>query len=1510
MKKYSSSTSHFFPSGVSMNQGTTQWIVLAVLASVVAIGCGEAIEIDRTQPNKTKKSDLVDEWYYRATIVDKQFHTDNVFVGLQGEMDRIKWEVTESQLIGVRSYERTVFTDGSNPGEQNVVVAFPIESHFDVRRDYNPTNGVETNVVIEDTQTRPWWERDFIRVIWSSNLADTLDLGEWGTFSGGGQNGVRRFADDASSPWKVRFEKDYIETTIDGVASPDWRTCYYLDAYSPCNAASVKMKMSFLKVKANDYQAMDYPDGKAVAPGGLYVFDGDDDVTNNRAVLAVTAGNSGLPPDAPALTRPRFCSVSEMDNNNRRTMNLIDDPAVGLRVCNDTPLSGDDLGACRPVLVTCLDVQTGLRPRDALIAIDPEFGTIPCDLASGRHEPGDCQPITTDLFGRFGFFRTDRYQRDRENGFQYDGRQRLINRWNIWQESTDATGEVLPMAKRAVKPVVYYTNVAFPSDLQEDASFLAAEWDQAYRGAVAAARGVKVTDLPQNLNDNLTLRDGTAAPVIEKMYEIRQNDCNIENVNGFAEEYDLVDALRANSIQEVTYGNLENACAVLEHETKLRVAGGLTKHPVFHWQQLGDLRYSFVAWTNKAELAGPLGYGPSASDPITGEIVSANANIYGTSVDTYANWGGDIVDLLNDRLTTQDVLNGTAAREHVEGVRRRYADRVPQAQLQGFLDLFESRTSHMSDAEYLTPLPLTSMNSGLKQLRESGLEDEFLMTSEAMRLFGNDAQAPLGTTTARMIENARPSNMFRKELPLDQLTAQNGSALPGALDAFKARSESGSTQSNTEELADLMGRQNFCFLAQQTEPAIADLAVQLKDQPRDEVVRTIRKQVFRGVMAHEIGHTLGLRHNFEGSADTLNYFPDYWDLGEDALPPEQQHLYAKNGVGSWQDKRAVQYSTIMDYHQRFNSDWAGIGMYDKAAIKLGYSETVEVFDESQEQFAARSWFGNIFLLDPKDLPALVGGSNVGSVQDADSKLDEDYFRARAASWAGDLSAVTDFSAAIPGKPKNIFRRRDIPLSEYFRNDALQQYGSTFPNGPTDILLPWSPYDDGDCTSLTSAATNAPGCMANLMAQLGATDDRGQLPALVVPYSYCSDAFAGGGNLTCNRFDMGNTSRDIVANASEMYDFYYPFDAFRRDRVLNPFISWTNSYINRLNQRTYQPMLNSFQYFYFYGRAGGLRFFPKVRDWGEAALRGLNFFGRVLQQPEPGKYCKDGDSYVAEADAASCAESIDLGLGQGRLYNSNWDKEYQYQPTNIGNYWDKALAIQIMTDSSAFFFRDFSTLTNRGAFSIGYYRVFQEEMLQLFGALIRGDKSVYSARVSVENGTAQVNYLPFLRTGVYGEPLEDADVAGTPIVPGSSYQLRYWAALFGTYNLSSTIDRTLDFATRTRITRDGASSDPVVTEDADGDDANNIETIQFRDPQTNYTYNATKFDSIDASIGFGMLKEAKDFVEGEFAAASAALANSNSAENRRRVEIAAAKLNEKVQMIDFMVRVGNMFEYPG
>jgi hypothetical protein len=433
-----------------------------------------------------------------------------------------------------------------------------------------------------------------------------------------------------------------------------------------------------------------------------------------------------------------------------------------------------------------------------------------------------------------------------------------------------------------------------------------------------------------------------------------------------------------------------------------------------------------------------------------------------------------------------------------------------------------------------------------------------------------------------------------------------------------------------------------------------------------------------------------------------------------------------------------------------------------------------------------------------------------------------------------------------------------------------------------------------------------------LAAYGLLDDDGSAPKIAVPYDFCSDAYAWGGGLTCNRYDMGITSSEIVNNAGQMYEFYYPFNNFRRDRVLS-YGGWVNGYMNRLYSRTYQPMLNSFRYFYYYRRSSA-RLFPGVNDWGTAAMQGMNFFARVLQTPEPGTYCKSGTTYVPEAQASDCTDSVQLGLDQGRYYNTTWDSEYIFNPQNLGTFWDKAIAIQAMTDSEAFFFRDFSSYTNRGAFSIGYYRVFQPEMLKMFGALMSGNSSSLAPVVVQGTNGPEVVYRPFLTTDIFGNPVDNDPrlAAGDPIQPATSYQLKYLAAVYGMFNLTSTLDQTMDFASRARIRLAGSASDP----DVDTGVVNPANIKTFTDPMSGVVYRSVAVDGPDASIGYKLLDDAQTFANGEWATAKAALEAAQAGTDQDAIRAAQidfmtkdAQLNDKVQIIDFMVMLGDYMEFP-
>src|SRR5690606_11552014 len=135
------------------------------------------------------------------------------------------------------------------------------------------------------------------------------------------------------------------------------------------------------------------------------------------------------------------------------------------------------------------------------------------------------------------------------------------------------------------RPVVYYLSEGFPTELEPGAYGMAADFNHAFQRAAAAAKGVTVEDFAAQYGD---------------MYVLCHNPVDLSR------DPDVCDPRPA------------------DERTTPFVA------------RVGDLRRSFVYWVDNPQAAWPLGFGPSYTDPETGEIISGTAYVYGAAVDTYA----------------------------------------------------------------------------------------------------------------------------------------------------------------------------------------------------------------------------------------------------------------------------------------------------------------------------------------------------------------------------------------------------------------------------------------------------------------------------------------------------------------------------------------------------------------------------------------------------------------------------------------------------------------------------------------------------------------------------------------------------------------------------------------------------------------------------------------------------------------------------------------------------------
>jgi hypothetical protein len=108
----------------------------------------------------------------------------------------------------------------------------------------------------------------------------------------------------------------------------------------------------------------------------------------------------------------------------------------------------------------------------------------------------------------------------------------------------------------------------------------------------------------------------------------------------------------------------------------------------------------------------------------------------------------------------------------------------------------------------------------------------------------------------------------------------------------------------------------------QTERGTLKPFTELTDAQKLQVQKIVTRSSYKATLIHELGHNLGLRHNFLGSWDKDNFYTEQ----------EAQAL----GMNA-----AVPYSSIMDYSFSEFNQLKAFGKYDLAALRFGYTGAIE-----------------------------------------------------------------------------------------------------------------------------------------------------------------------------------------------------------------------------------------------------------------------------------------------------------------------------------------------------------------------------------------------------------------------------------------------------------------------------------------------------------------------------------------------------------------------------------------
>ncbi len=1357
------------------------WLA-SFMVMVLAFGCAEPVDdIDRVQPFAMKKSDFVGanflstsddpEFWTQATLIDVGYGAsqNGLFTSTYAQpMARIKWQITEDMLIGRAAYERLDTSDGKGLGQAVqdgvIVCAFRILKHFDITRRYNATSGEQSNVIEENAFDRPWFEREYFRADFSRNLnVDSYDfdtLSMLGVYGGVTYESMAFDITDLNSPEAPVFdlENGYFDVTTKAFARPKqldlrslgWGIDSFPACFLPadfaggtapvgsCNPVELTLRHSFRRVEDFDYEPADWDGIKFSAYGAFDV---------ERRGYSRHYG----------LTDDKWHRMISRYNIWQRSHYYTD------------PVNMTGAVAC-------------FTPETTPFGADPNRD----DNANGTED--ECEAVG-------GGSRCDRFSRKC----------------------------TLPFENRAVRPIVwYYTN---GSDLRYfDSSRLATiEWDVALRTAVRTARYTECkriggadcrTRFPmysgqQEMNEDL-INLATEVRNCHDGYAYIDRNQNPARCDALADELGSARGYSAEVIDLAKQPPMVVLChSPVEANDPVECGGprlpptvsaadcaelmanpwggpniaGQQYNPMLDTcraalnVRMGDLRYHQVNVIPTPQTPSPWGIYTDSEDPLTGETISASINVW-SWVNEY--WSQRVVDkirYLKGELTTEEITEGDYVRRWSEaasaangrgingGVSRAAVNERVAAFAQVDPSAFEAASLpvDMQEAVIKTMHELQHVKSTLdapsqqralvtaraKHAHDTEFEAE-LVTPMVQEMFGVDGFPIVGEVLDRTspLRTAHPNFERQIRHMKEKALGERGACIRHEAPAPLAM----------VGLADVLEAKFGAFNPQDSE------AVQ---QARAERMRNyIAQRAHGAVITHEMGHSVGLRHNFVSSSDAFNYRPQYWQLrtrnGQVRQACDELVEDGANCVGpryfdpvTAEEKENLQsmfmHSSVMDYAGEITQDFMGLGAYDFAAARMFYGDSVSVYQDDDMAANSDRAYGLLSKMD--SFGGILGFTWFENRQSTIhySQLNQAYDLIKdCRNIQPEAFIPGDWDPEVMGEWHPVLDGRMVSVDgEYSRCSTR----------PVDYVH-WDTLEMPD--------PNAVGFY-----QGGpSVDPTGKIR---VPYGFGTDGWADLGNLSVYRHDNG-------ADPYELFDFLiakqeidHIFDNYRRGRSTFSVRRAASSSVGRYNGKLRDAAKGLGLYRNIFSIGLARQGFNLDESWPLVAqvnfsdnilAAGMAFdhFSRMLARPEHGPHYLLGNEDVVRSknDAfffsgePNTVVNIpngptgfynDVGIGGRPVENGLADDkgEYDSQYTiNAGSYYDKMYATFMFTESEDNFIS-----SSRSDFVDGRYRavsmadLFPDGFRRLLANNLTGDDFIKGPRLAaLPNGRPATDALGF------------------------------------------------------------------------------------------------------------------------------------------------------------------------
>jgi hypothetical protein len=1125
--------------------------LLAALAALA--GCADEREaVNRVQPYALDKThfigqDFVDtaddpEFWSQTMIIDVPYGSthDGLFTSWWAPTVRIRWQITEELLLGRLAYERIENGDHTGLGGPTqdgvIVIAFPIESHFDIVRQYNPTTGEEINVIEENTYDRPWNERRYFRVDWSRSL--NTGSYDFDTLAGLGIMGAYDFEPmdyditDPADPDAPVFdlEHGYFDITSKVLASPQkidishlgwgynelpqcWFDGDFMNGTYPwgnCSPTEVTIRQSFLRVEDRDFQPLDWDGYRFQAFGGL---------TEQRLGFA---RNYGMSDDM----WHRFLDY----HNIWERSHYYADP---------TNMTG---------AVPCYTPETTPYGADPHRDSDPRDGTEDECAAAG---PGSQCDVFSQKCTLPYAERTPKpqvlYYAEGSNPEYFDSTADAAHDWDVALRAAVRTAQYAEC--RATGGDQEACAGRFPiwfgqMDDYQDASWLFAEVDKCRNGVAYAS-------------------ERNCDALADRLGRERDMDPAVIDMAKMDELYVLCHSPVQADDPEVC-GGPRLAAGVTAEQCQLVYRDGTTSDPLYDTCRAalnvrkGDLRYNKVVVVWDPQTLSPWGFGADSVDPLTGEVVATNTTFWSHVTDLYAQLWVDELRFLKGELTAEDVTEAEYVRNWAQAsesaARGGVAPLLSRAQLQDRLAAF----SGVADA---AAIPATLPPDALQEVRQlnralQGVRASVTAPNSTDATYSARRQAARGTQfEAELMTPMVQQYSGVAGMPIDDGVMELASPLRGGNPELRLRLQQLKEEAYAERGMCLMGPREA--EAPFSLGSVADIlqakfgefsrrdSAAVQAERAEKMRKYIAYRMHRSGISHEFGHSIGLRHNFVGSSDAFMYRPQYWQLRtKDGTVTEPCTELSPGGeacVGPrWFDPVSDEESenliwmwshgSIMDYPGEYAQDFLGPAVWDFAGARMFYGDTVAVSPDPEYRFSQ-----------PKGRAALDKMDNFGgilgirhSLADDDPETNDDYHYSQLQTKLG---MITDCQEVDP---------------ELFRPAGWN----------TELFGEWHPVLDGLIVRVDGRYTR---CKQPKVDYVQWTQQRfptvaeaGQYyrggPSIDrdgrtrIPYGFGTDSWADLGNVSVYRHDNGADPYEIFNFLITSQETWQVFATYRRNRM--------------------------------------------------------------------------------------------------------------------------------------------------------------------------------------------------------------------------------------------------------------------------------------------------------------------------------------------------------------------------